>query len=151
MNEENAGAGTGAMPLRAAHIDVPEGVKQAAAAGIEQVKERLEKLRTDAGVMTGAVEKSYSMAVKDAADLHARMLEAIRTNLTASFEFATELLAAKSMPEIIEVSTKFARRQFESFTLQTKDFWSYGQKMMSDTAKPVASGFSQGIDRAASS
>lgn len=151
MKEEDSDAGIGAGPFASTRMDIPDGVEQTAAAGIEELQAGLEKLKSNAEAMTAIAEKSYSAAVRDAADLHSRMVESIRSNLLATFEFATELLAAKSMPEMIELYTKFARRQFETYTLQTKDLWSLGQKMMSDTAKPVASGFSRGIDQAASS
>jgi phasin len=144
----DAGADT---PIDPPHIDIPEGVKQAAVSSLEQIKEGYEKLRANAEAMTDVVETSYSMAVKDTAGLHTKMLEAFRANLTASFDFATELARSRSLPEMIGVSTRFARQQFEAFTAQCKDFWSFGQKMMSDTAKPVASGLSRGIDQAASS
>jgi phasin len=144
----DAGADT---PIHPPHIDIPEGVKLAAASSLDQIKERLAKFKTNADAVSGAVEKSYSMAITDTAGLHMKMLEAIRANLTASFEFAGELAAAKSFPEMVSASTRFSRRQFEAFTAQWKDFWSFGQKMLADTAKPVASRLSRGIDQTASS
>lgn len=151
MNEQQTVGGAGAVSRHSPHIDIPEGVKQAAAAGINQVREGYKKLYGNAEAMTDAVERSYSMAIADSADLHGRILQTIQTNLTASFEFATALMAARSLPEMIELSTKFAHRQFETFAKQTRDFWAFGQKMVSDTTKPVTSSLSDRLDRAASS
>lgn len=151
MDEQQVAGGEQALSLHSPPIDIPEGVKQAAAAGINQAREGYEKLYSGAEAMTDAVERSYAMAMTDSADLHGKVFAVIQANLAASFEFATTLLAARSFPEMIEISTKFTHRQFETFAKQTKDFWSFGQKMMSDTTKPVASGFSRSLDRAASS
>lgn len=150
MNEQIASNQEAAV-RHSPHIDIPEGVKQAAAAGIYQAREGYEKLYGNAEAMTVAVERSYAMAATDAAGLQSKMLETIQANMAASFEFATVLLAARSLPEMIELSTRFVHRQFEAFARQTKDFWSFGQKMMADTTKPVASSFSRGLDRAVSS
>jgi phasin len=149
MNAEQTDAG-GDTPMHAPPIDIPEGVKDAAVSSLEQIKDVYERLRASTEAMTEVVEKSSSKAVEDSAGLHARMIEAFRVNLTASFDLASELAAAKSLPDAIGVWTRHARRQFETFNAQCKDFWSFGRKMMSHTAKPIA-GLSRGIDRAASS
>lgn len=150
MTEQQIAGGEEAVLGHSPHIDIPEGVKQAAAAGIDQVREGYEKLYGNAEAMTDAVERSYSMAMTDTADLHGKVLQAIQANLVASFEFATALFGARSLPEMIALSTKFAQQQFETYAKQTKDFWSFGQKMISDTAKPVTSGLSS-LDRTVSS
>lgn len=151
MNEQQITGGHEAMTRHSPHIDIPDGVKEAAAAGIHQIQEGYEKFYNNAEAMTDAVERSYSMAVTDTADLHGKILKTIQANLAASFEFATALMSSRSLPEMIELSTKFAHRQYETFAKQTKDFWSFGQKMVADTTKPVASSVSRGLDRAVSS
>lgn len=149
MNAEQTDAGAD-TPMHAPHIDIPEGVRDAAVSSLDQIKDVYERLRAKTGAMTEVVEKSSSKAVEDFSGLHARMIEAFRVNSTASFDVASELAAAKSLPDAIGVWTRYARRQFETFNAQCKDFWSFGQEMMSHTAKLVA-GLSRGIDRAASS
>lgn len=144
-------AGAGKASFEYPHIDIPEGVKQAAAAGLEQVKESYEKLKINAEAMGHAVEDSCTTAVKGTVDLQTKMLESFSANIAASLEFVNALAAAKTLPEAIEISTRFLHRQFEALTAQSKDFWSFGQKVMADAAKPVASGFARGVDRAASS
>ncbi len=151
MSAEREVAETGGTPGEPLHIDIPEGMKQAAALSIEQMKANYEKLTTNAEALTDVMEKSYSVAVKDIADLQVKMLEAFRENLMASFEFATQLAGARTMPAMIELTTSYARRQFEAYTVQVRDIWSLSQRMVSDTAKPVASGLSQGIDQIGSS
>ncbi|MEZ5785755.1 MAG: phasin family protein [Xanthobacteraceae bacterium] len=149
MTEQQIAGGEEAL-RHSPHIDIPDGVKQATAASINQVREGYEKFYGNAEAMTDAVERSYAMAMTDTADLHGKILQTIQANLVASFEFATALVGARSLPEMIALSTKFAQQQFETYAKQTKDFWSFGQKMISDTAKPVTSGLSR-LDRTASS
>lgn len=151
MNEQPIDGGHEAIVRHAPHIDIPEGVRQAAAGTIYQAREKIEELCSNAEAMTDAVELSYSMAVTDAANLQGKMVQAIQADLAANFEFATALLAVRSLPEIIAVSTKFAHQQMDASARQIKDFLSFGQKMMADTTKPITSGFSISLDRAASS
>lgn len=150
MTEQPIAGDQIAKVLHSPHIDIPEGVKQAAAATIYQAREGYEKLYSNAEAMTDAVELSYSMAVTDATDLGGKIMYMVETNISASFDFMASLMAARSLPEAITLSTKFTQRQLETFAKQAKDFWSFGQKMMADTTKPVASGFSR-LDRAVSS
>ena len=133
------------------HIDIPDGVKQAAASGFAQIRDGIGRLSTNTDAMMDAVDKSYSIALNDTAGLHGKILETLHANVTAFFDFAAELAAAKSPSDMMKASTAFAHRQFEAFAAQWKDFWSSGQRMIVATAKPVASGFSRGIDRMASS
>jgi len=151
MNDQSTAGDQEAVVRHSPHIDIPEGVRQAAAASIDQAREGYEKLYGNAEAMTDAVELSCSMAFTDAADLQGKLLQAIQANLAANLEFVMALMSARSLPELVTLSTKFTHRQMETFAKQTKDFWSFGQKMMADTTKPVASGFSANLDRAASS
>jgi phasin len=136
---------------RSPHIDIPDGVKLAAASGFAQIRDGFGRMSTNADAIMDAMEKSYFVAVKDTAGLHSKILETCQTNVSAILDFTGELAAARSPSDMVGLSTGFARRQFEAFAAQWKDFWAFTQKMMANTAKPVVSGLSQGIDRVASS
>lgn len=132
---------------RSPHIDIPDGVKLAAASGFAQIRDGFGRTSANADAIMDAMEKSYFVAVKDTAGLHSKILETFQTNVSAMLDFTGELAVARSPSDMVGLSTGFARRQFEAFAAQWKDFWAFSQH----TAKPVVSGLSQGLDRVACS
>ena len=61
--------------------------------------------------MNSAFEIACSTAIKGAMNCGAKVTEATRTNTVAAFDVAHDLMAAKSLPEVIEISTTGARKQ----------------------------------------
>ena len=62
---------------------------------------------------------AYETATKGTRDYGVRLIEAGRTNLNAAFDYATELLSAKSPSEAIELSTAQLRKQLETLSEQS--------------------------------
>ena len=60
--------------------------------------------------------------------------------MNAAFDFARQLTRVKSPSEFFELSTAHARKQFETFTEQTKHLTSLAQKVTTDAAQPLQSG-----------
>ena len=48
------------------------------------------------------------------------------------------MFGAKTMSEVIELQSAFARKQFEAMTAQMKEFQALGEKYITTTTKPVA-------------
>ena len=69
---------------------------------------------------TDLLETSYSTAAKGAADYGLALIDIARINTNAAFDFASEVVTAKSLSEMVEVSTAHARKQFETLTAQTQ-------------------------------
>lgn len=86
-----------------------------------------------------ACEKSWSSAAKCMADSTANLAEAMRKNADTAFEIAHMLAAAKSMPEIIEISTTGARRQYETLVAENQQLWSLVQAFATEVMRPLTS------------
>ena len=58
--------------------------------------------------------------------MHTRpaLIEMVRTNTRAAFDYAHELLGVKSPSEFIELSTAHMRKQFDPLSAQTKELYS---------------------------
>ncbi len=65
------------------------------------------------------------------------MIEAARANTNATFDFATQLMAVKSLSEAVELSTAHARKQFETLSAQTKELTALAQKVATETVEPI--------------
>src|ERR1700736_1761329 len=72
--------------------------------GLSQAKDNYAKMKTAADEATSMLETTYANASKGAADYGLKMVEMARTNSNAAFDFATELLAARTFAQMVEIS-----------------------------------------------
>jgi phasin len=105
-----------------------------------QAQENYDKLRNATEEVTGAFKGAYEAAAKGTRDYGVRLIEAGRTNLNATFDYAIELLAAKSPSEVAELSTAHLGRQFDALTEQSKELTTLAQKIAMETAEPLNEG-----------
>jgi phasin len=132
-----------APKLEMPKMEVPEVVRGIAEKGVQQAKDTYEKMKAAAEETTDILETTYSNASKGVAEYNMKALEALRTNVNASFDFTAQLLSVKTLAEAAEVSTSHFRSQFETLTAQTKDLSQLAQKIATDTSEPLKTGFSK--------
>ena len=66
-----------------------------------------------------------------------KVIEAARANTNAAFDFATQIMTVKSLSEMVELSTAHTRKQFETFTGQSKELAAIAQKVATESVEPV--------------
>jgi phasin len=130
-------------------VEMPAAFRELAERGVAQAKDTYEKMKAAAEEATDVLETTYSTASKGASDYGLKMIEAARVNTNAAFDFAGELMAAKTLSEIVELSSTHARKQFEALTQQTKELNALAQKVATDTAEPIKSGMSKAFAKVA--
>lgn len=118
-------------------MEVPEAVREAAEKGVAQAKEAYEKLKVAAEETTELVEDTYSTCTKGAAEFSGKMLDFTKANTAAAFDFAKDLLAVRSVAELVEKQTAFARAQFETLSAQAKELQGLGQTLTTEIQAPV--------------
>src|ERR1700730_14822127 len=94
-------------------VEMPAAFREFAERGVAQCKDNYEKMKAAAEEATAVLETTYSTASKGASDYGLKVIEAARVNTNAAFDYAGELLAAKSLSEMIELSSTHARKQFD--------------------------------------
>src|SRR5438132_9228480 len=107
--------------------------------GAAQAKESLEKMGAAGHEATSLVQNTYSATIKGAQDYNAKLIEFTRINTAAALAYAQELSRVKSPAEFMELTTKYAREQFEAMTEQAKELAALAQKMTLDAADPLKS------------
>ena len=130
-------------------VEMPAAFRELAERGVAQAKDTYEKMKAAAEEATDVLETTYSTASKGASDYGLKMIEAARVNTNAAFDFAGELMAAKTLSEIVELSSTHARKQFEALTQQSKELNALAQKVATDTAEPIKSGMSKAFAKVA--
>ena len=117
--------------------------------GVNQAKDAYAKMRSAAEETTGVLENTYANASKGATDYGLRMLEIARANTNATFDFAAELLSARTLGQVVEISTAHMRKQIELATEQTKELAALAQQVATHTAEPMKDGLANIAKKAA--
>jgi phasin len=130
-------------------VEMPAAFREFAERGVAQAKDTYEKMKAAAEEATDVLETTYSNASKGASDYGLKFIEAARVNTNAAFDFAGELVTAKTLSEIVELTSAHARKQFEAFTQQSKELSALAQKVAADTAEPIKSGMNKAFSKVA--
>ncbi len=100
-------------------FEIPQQMRDMAEKNIEQMRSAYAQFM-DAAVKAQAMMPANPMtaSLKDAQD---KALKFTQDNLNASFDLAAALAKAKDAKEALEVQTKYAQAQMQTFTQQTQE------------------------------
>lgn len=129
------------------NLEIPAAFREFAEKGVNQAKENWEKVKAATEETTDLLEDSYTNASKGAADYGMKLIEMGRANTNACFDFAGQMMGCKSMSEAVELSTSFAREQFEAVGAQAKELTALAQKIATETAEPIKEGMTSAFKK----
>lgn len=118
-------------------VEMPAVFRDMAEKSISQARDTYSKFKTAAEEATDLVEGTYETAREGAMAVGVKVLDNAKVNSDASFEFAMSLFGAKTFAEMIELQTSFARKSFDTFGSQMKEFQHLTQKYVAEASKPV--------------
>jgi phasin len=113
-----------------AKMEIPAPFRDLADRGVAQAKAAAEE-------MTAVLEQTYSTAATGVADYNLKLIEMACANSNAAFEFACGLMAMRSLPEMVELSTEQTRKQFDLITAQGQELWALAERMATECAEPI--------------
>jgi phasin len=124
-------------------FEVPEQVRAFAEKGVSQARESYTKFKDAAETHNSTIEAVFTTATKGATDYSAKLLDIVKANTNATFDFAQELVGAKSVPQAMELWSAHAKKQVETITAQTKELAELSQKIATETVEPIKAGASK--------
>jgi phasin len=130
-------------------VETPAAFRDIAEKSLSHAKENYEKMRSAAEEATGVLEDTYASASKGATDYGRKVLELTRQNTNAAFDFAAGLLGAKTLSEVIELTTAHTRKQFEAMTEQGKELAALAQKVATEASEPIKEGMTKAAKKVA--
>jgi phasin len=130
-------------------FEMPTAFREMAEKGIAMAKDNYDKMKTTAEEATDVLEETYGAASKGCSNYGLKVIEAGRANTNATFDLMNELLTAKSYAEVVELSTAFMRKQFDTMTAQAKELVEEAQKVATETAEPIKESFTSAFNKAA--
>ena len=152
MTEATAGAARAKTAKHAAsssglpNMETPEAFREIADKGVADANATYEKAKVATEQAADLLKNTYATAAKGAADFNLKVLEIARTNTSTAFEYAQELFGAKSLPELVELSSAHARKQFEAMTTQTKELTELAVKVTAGIAEPLKTGVTKAFN-----
>jgi hypothetical protein len=96
---------------------------------IPHPRDTFEKAKAAAEHTAELVQAACTTTYDSAAALNVELIEAGRSNLNATLEFTREAIALKSPAELPAVMNAYARKQFERWIEQTRQFSNFAQKV----------------------
>lgn len=130
-------------------MEIPTAFREMAEKSIAQAKDQYEKMKASAEEATDLLENTFATASKGCSSCGVKMIENARANCDAAFDLMTELVTAKSFAEMVELSSSYARKQFETMAVQSRELAEHAQKVAAETAEPLKESFTSAFHRAA--
>ena len=124
-------------------FQVPEQVRAFAEKGVSQARDNYAKFKNVAESHNGTIEAVFGSLGKGASEYSGKVLEFAQTNTTAALDFAQALVGVRTLPEAGELWTGYARKQFETLTVQAKELAELSKKIATETAEPIKAGASK--------
>jgi phasin len=118
-------------------FEVPEQMRAFAEKGVSQVRDNYAKFKDAAESHNGTIEAVFTSASKGMSEYTAKLMEFMKSNTTASLDFAQELFGVKTPSEALELWTSHTRKQFETLSAQAKELAELGQKVATETVEPI--------------
>ncbi|MCC2113314.1 MAG: phasin [Hyphomicrobiales bacterium] len=120
-------------------MEVPAVVREAAEKSVTQAKEAYDKMKVAAEETTDVLEDTYETARDGFVAVNLKTVEMFQANTDAAFDFAKKLFAVKSVADMVELQSTFARERFDAFTTQAKEMQELFSKVATETAEPAKS------------
>jgi phasin len=126
-------------------LEAPNVLRGFAERGISQARDSYAEFMDAAEKHNRTIGSVFGTASKAASEYSAKLMEYIKTNTSASLEFTEEMLTAKSLPDLLELSTAHARKQVETLTAQARELAELTQRQADliqrqETAQPPKKG-----------
>jgi phasin len=123
-----------------------DGFQEIAEKGFAQAKVNVDKAKAATEEVTDLLKNSYATAAKGATEYNLKVIDVARANTNTAFDYARQMLAVKSVPEFVELSTAHARKQFETMTAQSKELTALAHKMTTEITEPLKTGVAKAFN-----
>ena len=124
-------------------FEVPEQVRAFAEKGVSQARDNYARFKDVAESNNSTMEAVFSNATKGYSEYSAKLMEIVKSNTSASLDFAQELVSVKTPSEALELWTSHAKKQFEAYSAWSKELTELSQRVATETVEPIKSNASK--------
>jgi len=102
-------------------MEIPEQVREMAERNVEQARSGYNQFMDMARQVQELVSKSSGAMAESVAKIQAQALRFAEENVEAGFEFASELARAKDLKEYLEIQSRHAQKQMQTYARQAQE------------------------------
>jgi phasin len=118
------------------HFEVSNEMRSMAEAGFEQTRKALESFLDGAQQTANSIE-GRNEAVRDSVrDISSRAISFAQQNVTASLDYAEQLLRARDLSEVMQLNTEYVQGQMKALTEQASEIGQSMGRAALGTGKP---------------
>lgn len=112
-------------------FDIPDAVRELAERNVEQARTAYQQFLDMARQAQDMVTKSQGAMTAGALDIQTRALRFAEKNIDEIFNFASELARARDLKQYMEIQSRYAQRQMQTYAEQAQELG----RMMAETAQ----------------
>jgi phasin len=126
---------------------MPEAVRVFAEKNIAQSREFYERSKDAFDKILESWEKTFDAAGQGAVAINRKMIDITQRNIHSSFEFAKNLIGAKTMAEMMALHSSYWQRQLGTLRAQADEMRELSTRVTSDVVEPAKAQVKRGIDQ----
>ncbi len=126
---------------------MPEAVRVIAEKNIAQTRELYEHSKDAFDKMLESWEKTFDAAGQGAVALNRKWVDITQRNINSGFEFAKNLIGAKSVAEAVELHSTYWQKQMSTLKAQAEEMRDLSTRVTTDVTEPVKAQMKRGIDQ----
>ena len=102
-------------------MEIPEQVREMAERNVEQARSAYSQFMDMARQIQDLMSKSSGAMTESVAQIQAQALRFAEENVEAGFEFASELARARDLKEYLEIQSRHAQKQMQTYSRQAQE------------------------------
>ena len=112
-------------------MEIPDAVREMAERNVEQTRAAYNKFMEMARQAQSMATQSQGAMAVGALEIQQRAMRFTEQNINANFNLAADLARARDLREFIEIQTRHAQQQMQTYTQQAQELG----RMMADAAQ----------------
>lgn len=126
------------MNMKTPNFEIPAEVRDMAEKSVEQAKKAFDGFVGAAHQAVSTAESQAAAAQASAKDMSAKAVSYVEKNIESAFSFASSVVKAKDVNELMALQNDFVKAQIATLTEQAKELGAVAQKTAADMQKSAA-------------
>jgi phasin len=102
-------------------FEIPDAVREMAERNVEQVRSAYAKFMDIAKQAQDTAAKSQGAMAQSALEIQSRVMRFTQQNVESNFAFASDLARARDIKEYLEIQSRYAQNQVQTYTQQAQE------------------------------
>jgi phasin len=118
------------------HFEIPNDMRAMAEAGFEQARKAFESFLSGAQQTTSSIEERNEAVRGSVRDISSKAISFAQQNVTASLDYAENLVRATDLSEVMRLHTDYVQSQMRALSEQASEIGQSMGRAAMDTGKP---------------